>query len=64
MLQSKGISKGRNAERIPDSKVGISSAQPNNPSKREVSPKTDTTSKSVSSRSIHPYICSEEISAI
>ena len=51
VLQFKGISNGRNAERIPDSNVGISSAHPNKPSNKDVSPKIETISINVSSRS-------------
>ena len=46
-----GISNGRNADSIPDSKVGISSEQPKIPSSKEASPKIETMSINVSSRS-------------
>ena len=51
VLQFKGISNGKKAERIPDSNVGISSAHPNKPSNKDVSPKIETMSINVSSRS-------------
>ena len=54
VIQSSGISKGKKAESIPDSKVGISSSQPNKPSKRDVSPKMEMISINASSKSWQP----------